>query len=50
MDCVKGSGVAPRPMVLVNPEITWSSEDLSVYEEGCLSIPDQYADVSARPR
>lgn len=45
MDCVKEEGEAPRPMVLINPEITWSSEELNTYEEGCLSIPDQYADV-----
>ena len=45
MDCVKEEGAEPRPMVLVNPEITWASEDLSVYEEGCLSIPEQYAEV-----
>jgi peptide deformylase len=45
MDCVKDPEVAPRPMVLFNPEITWRSEDLNTYEEGCLSIPDQYADV-----
>ena len=32
-------------MVLLNPEVTWSSDDTNVYEEGCLSIPDQYADV-----
>ena len=32
-------------MVLFNPEIIWSSEDQSTYEEGCLSIPDQYAEV-----
>jgi peptide deformylase len=25
--------------------VTWRSEDLSAYEEGCLSIPDYYADV-----
>lgn len=43
MDCVKEG--EPRPMVLVNPKVTWASEDLSTYEEGCLSIPDQYADV-----
>jgi peptide deformylase len=35
----------PKPMKLVNPEIIWESEDLSVYQEGCLSIPEQYADV-----
>lgn len=45
MDCVKEEGEAPRPMVLMNPEVTWSSEELGVYEEGCLSIPDQYAEV-----
>jgi peptide deformylase len=45
MDCVKEEGAAPRPMVLINPEITWSSEERNVYEEGCLSIPEQYAEV-----
>ena len=45
MDCVKDPDLTPRPMVLFNPEIVWASEDLSTYEEGCLSIPDQYADV-----
>ncbi|MEZ5913676.1 MAG: peptide deformylase [Paracoccaceae bacterium] len=45
MDCVKDPEAAPRPMVLINPEITWSSEALNTYEEGCLSIPDQYAEV-----
>jgi peptide deformylase len=46
MDCVKEEGAAPRPMVLINPEITWESPALSTYEEGCLSIPEQYADVT----
>ncbi|WP_438955478.1 peptide deformylase [Cognatiyoonia sp.] len=45
MDCIKDEDEEPRPMVLVNPKITWSSEDLSTYEEGCLSIPEQFADV-----
>jgi len=45
MDCIKDEDAEPRPMVLINPAIQWSSEELSVYEEGCLSIPDQYADV-----
>ena len=45
MDCVKDPDLAARPLVLINPEITWASEDLTTYEEGCLSIPDQYADV-----
>ena len=45
MDCVKDDEGDPRPMVLINPEITWVSEGLSTYDEGCLSIPDQYAEV-----
>ncbi|MBW7922295.1 MAG: peptide deformylase [Rubellimicrobium sp.] len=46
MDCVKDKDTAPQPMVLVNPEITWTSEEPNVYEEGCLSIPDHYAEVT----
>lgn len=46
MDCVKEGAGDPRPTVMFNPEVTWSSEDTSVYEEGCLSIPDQYAEVT----
>ena len=46
MDCVKEEDAAPRPMVLINPEVTWTSEETSVYEEGCLSIPEHYADVT----
>lgn len=43
MDCIKDG--TPEPMILVNPQVIWSSEDQNTYEEGCLSIPDQYADV-----
>lgn len=50
MDCVKEEGAKPRPMVLVNPEITWASEEQNTYEEGCLSIPEQYADVTRPER
>ncbi len=45
MDCVKDEDGPPRPMVLINPEITFASEATRVYEEGCLSIPEQYAEV-----
>jgi len=34
-----------RPRVFINPEILSSSEEVSVYEEGCLSIPDYYEEV-----
>ena len=35
----------PQPRVFINPEILSSSEDLAVYEEGCLSIPEYYEEV-----
>lgn len=35
----------PTPLKLVNPEIVWASDDMSLYEEGCLSIPDYYEEV-----
>jgi peptide deformylase len=40
----------PAPMVLINPEIIAASSDESVREEGCLSLPGQYADVSRPAR
>lgn len=36
------------PRVFINPEILEESEDVSLYNEGCLSVPEQYAEV-ARP-
>lgn len=45
MDCAKEEDATPEPMVLINPEVVWSSEERNVYEEGCLSIPEQYAEV-----
>jgi peptide deformylase len=36
----------PRdPIALVNPEILWSSDERSAYEEGCLSIPEYYEEI-----
>ena len=31
---------------MVNPQVTWASEARNSYEEGCLSIPEQYAEVT----
>ncbi len=45
MDCVKDETLPPRPLVLVNPEVVWTSEERHAYEEGCLSIPEQYGEV-----
>ena len=35
----------PNPQVFINPEVTWRSDERSTYEEGCLSIPEYYAEV-----
>ncbi|TQF00411.1 MAG: peptide deformylase [Spiribacter salinus] len=49
LDCVKEEGESPRPLIMFNPEIVASSEETNVYEEGCLSIPEQYGEVT-RPK
>ena len=33
------------PQVFINPEITWSSDEMYTHEEGCLSIPEYYEEV-----
>ena len=38
-------GQPGKPLKIINPEIFWQSEAESVYQEGCLSFPGQYADV-----
>jgi peptide deformylase len=38
-------GEEPAPRYFVNPKITWSSDELFAYEEGCLSVPDYYDEV-----
>jgi peptide deformylase len=35
----------PQPRVFINPEILSSSDEMSIYEEGCLSIPEFYEEV-----
>jgi len=42
---VAREGEDKQPQVFINPEILKSSDERSVYEEGCLSIPDYYAEV-----
>ena len=34
-----------KPLFLINPEITYQSEETSIYEEGCLSLPDHFAEI-----
>ncbi|WP_377193181.1 peptide deformylase [Ruegeria meonggei] len=49
LDCIKEEGEAPRPLIMFNPEVIASSDETNVYEEGCLSIPEQFAEVT-RPK
>lgn len=45
LDCAKEKEEQPRPLIMFNPEVIETSGERSTYEEGCLSIPDQYAEV-----
>jgi len=42
--------VTPKPRVFINPEILSSSSETSIYEEGCLSIPEYYEEVERPAR
>jgi peptide deformylase len=42
---VSRDGEEKTPLVIINPEILTSSDERSTYEEGCLSIPEYYAEV-----
>ena len=42
---VAREGEDPRPMRIANPKILWRSDDETVANEGCLSLPEHYADV-----
>jgi len=46
----KDEAASAQPLALANPEILWASEELSAYEEGCLSIPDYYEEVQRPAR
>ena len=43
---VAGEDQPRNPLKMANPEILWRSEALATYSEGCLSLPEHYADVS----
>jgi peptide deformylase len=44
------SDARDRPMVLINPELVWASDELAVAEEGCLSVPQVYDKVERHAR
>lgn len=46
LDCEKEDGSKPQPLVMVNPRVIAESGESNVYDEGCLSIPDQYAEIT----
>jgi peptide deformylase len=45
VDCAR-EGEPPQPHKLVNPELVWQSDEFVTFSEGCLSLPEHYADVS----
>ena len=45
IDCAD-EGEAPQPYRMINPELLWTSEASDTREEGCLSLPEIYADVT----
>tara|TARA_A100001011_G_scaffold390432_1_gene473849 strand:+ start:741 stop:1286 length:546 start_codon:yes stop_codon:yes gene_type:complete len=44
MDCTERDKTS-KPYICINPEVSWVSEQKSIYEEGCLSIPDFYGEI-----
>lgn len=49
VDCAR-DGEPAQPHMLINPELVWHSEELATFSEGCLSLPDHYADVTRPAR
>ncbi|MGY9056272.1 MAG: peptide deformylase [Alphaproteobacteria bacterium] len=43
---VAREGEEPAPHLMANPEITWASDETVSMEEGCLSLPDVFVDIS----
>lgn len=43
---VAKEGEKPNPLKIANPELLWQSDELLTVNEGCLSLPEHYADVS----
>jgi peptide deformylase len=43
---VARDGEKPQPVMLANPEILWRSPELTTGSEGCLSLPEHYAEVT----
>jgi peptide deformylase len=48
VDCAR-EGEKPQPLKIANPELLWVSDEHVTIQEGCLSLPEHYADVE-RPK
>ncbi|TCO69957.1 peptide deformylase [Rhodovulum euryhalinum] len=46
LDCARDEGARPKPYAMFNPEVVWASADKNIHEEGCLSIPETFAEVT----
>ncbi|MBI4183579.1 MAG: peptide deformylase [Proteobacteria bacterium] len=47
---VHGEDEAPQPIAMANPEVAWASDEMATREEGCLSLPEHYAEVTRPAR
>jgi len=45
LDVMRDEDVPKNPIAMINPEIVWRGDEVSVHEEGCLSIPEYYAEI-----
>lgn len=45
IDLANTQGEEPTPICMANPQIIYESEEMSIMDEGCLSVPQQYAEV-----
>lgn len=50
IDLAKTEDEEKTPIVFINPEIIWSSDEMNTHEEGCLSIPEYYEEVDRPAR
>lgn len=46
---ISREGDPRQPLMIANPEILWVSDEDATFEEGCLSVPEHYAEV-VRPK
>jgi len=45
IDIEREEDAEPAPIAMINPEILWRGDEMRLHEEGCLSIPEVYAEI-----